>query len=83
MSFLLRKDSVKTFQAEDEIAAYVQRWGRRLRVLSGVTSSAGPGIALKAEGISLAVASELPLVIVNTQRSGPSTGLPTKLNNRL
>ena len=44
----------------------------------GVTSSAGPGIALKAEGISLAVASELPLVIVNTQRGGPSTGLPTK-----
>ena len=44
----------------------------------GVTSSAGPGIALKAEGISLAVASELPLVVVNTQRGGPSTGLPTK-----
>ena len=69
---------VKTFQAEDEIAAVCSAMGASLAGALGVTSSAGPGIALKAEGISLAVASELPLVVVNTQRGGPSTGLPTK-----
>ena len=69
---------VKTFQAEDEIAAVCSAMGASFAGSLGVTSSAGPGIALKAEGISLAVASELPLVIVNTQRGGPSTGLPTK-----
>ena len=69
---------VKTFQAEDEIAAVCSAMGASFAGSLGVTSSAGPGIALKAEGISLAVASELPLVVVNTQRGGPSTGLPTK-----
>ena len=69
---------VKTFQAEDEIAAVCSAMGASFAGSLGVTSSAGPGIALKSEGISLAVASELPLVIVNTQRGGPSTGLPTK-----
>ena len=69
---------VKTFQAEDEIAAVCSAMGASFAGTLGVTSSAGPGIALKAEGISLAVASELPLVVVNTQRGGPSTGLPTK-----
>ena len=69
---------VKTFQAEDEIAAVCSAMGASFAGSLGVTSSAGPGIALKAEGISLAVAAELPLVVVNTQRGGPSTGLPTK-----
>jgi 2-oxoglutarate ferredoxin oxidoreductase subunit alpha len=66
------------FQAEDEIAAVCAAIGASFAGSLGVTSSAGPGIALKAEGIALAVATELPLVIVNTQRGGPSTGLPTK-----
>ena len=69
---------VNTFQAEDEIAAVCAAIGASFAGSLGITSSAGPGIALKAEGISLAAASELPLVIVNTQRGGPSTGLPTK-----
>ena len=69
---------VTTFQAEDEIAAVCAAIGASFAGSLGVTSSAGPGIALKTEGIALAVATELPLVIVNTQRGGPSTGLPTK-----
>ncbi|PCH60040.1 MAG: 2-oxoglutarate ferredoxin oxidoreductase subunit alpha [SAR86 cluster bacterium] len=69
---------VNTFQAEDEIAAICAAIGASFAGALGVTSSAGPGIALKAEGMSLAAATELPLVIVNTQRGGPSTGLPTK-----
>ena len=69
---------VNTFQAEDEIAAVCAAIGASFAGSLGVTSSAGPGIALKSEGIALAVATELPLVIVNTQRGGPSTGLPTK-----
>jgi 2-oxoglutarate ferredoxin oxidoreductase subunit alpha len=69
---------INTFQAEDEIAAVCAALGASFAGSLGITSSAGPGIALKAEGISLAAASELPLVIVNTQRGGPSTGLPTK-----
>lgn len=69
---------VSTFQAEDEIAAVCAAIGGSFAGNLGVTSSAGPGIALKAEGISLAAATELPLVVVNTQRGGPSTGLPTK-----
>ncbi len=69
---------VNTFQAEDEIAAVCAAIGASFAGSLGVTSSAGPGIALKAEGIALAAATELPLVIVNTQRGGPSTGLPTK-----
>lgn len=69
---------VNTFQAEDEIAAVCAAIGASFAGSLGVTSSAGPGIALKAEGIALAAATELPLVVVNTQRGGPSTGLPTK-----
>ena len=69
---------VSTFQAEDEIAAVCSAIGASFAGALGITSSAGPGIALKAEGISLAAATELPLIVVNTQRGGPSTGLPTK-----
>lgn len=69
---------VNTFQAEDEIAAVCAAMGASFAGSLGVTSSAGPGIALKSEGIALAAAAELPLLIVNTQRGGPSTGLPTK-----
>ena len=69
---------VNTFQAEDEIAAVCAAMGASFAGKLGITSSAGPGIALKAEGISLAAATELPLLIINTQRGGPSTGLPTK-----
>jgi len=74
-----RKDfDVITFQAEDEIAAVCAAIGASFAGSLGVTSSAGPGIALKQEAISLAVSAELPLIVVNTQRGGPSTGLPTK-----
>lgn len=69
---------VVTFQAEDEIAAVCAAIGASFAGSLGVTSSSGPGISLKAEAISLACATELPLLIVNTQRGGPSTGLPTK-----
>jgi 2-oxoglutarate ferredoxin oxidoreductase subunit alpha len=69
---------VVTFQAEDEIAAVCSAIGASYAGALGVTSSSGPGIALKTEAIGLAVATELPLVIVNAQRAGPSTGLPTK-----
>jgi 2-oxoglutarate ferredoxin oxidoreductase subunit alpha len=70
--------NVMTFQAEDEIAAVCAAIGASFSGSLGITSSSGPGIALKAEAISLASATELPLVVVNTQRGGPSTGLPTK-----
>lgn len=73
-----REFRINTFQAEDEIAAVCAAIGASFAGSLGVTSSAGPGIALKAEGIALAAAAELPLVVVNTQRGGPSTGLPTK-----
>lgn len=69
---------VKTFQAEDEIAAITAAIGASFGGAMGVTASSGPGIALKTEAIGLAVMLELPLVIVNVQRGGPSTGLPTK-----
>jgi len=69
---------VATFQAEDEIAACCAAIGASYGGAIGVTSSSGPGIALKTEAIGLAIATELPLVIVNSQRGGPSTGLPTK-----
>ncbi len=69
---------VATFQAEDEIAACCAAIGASFGGQIGVTSSSGPGIALKTEAIGLAVSAELPLVIVNSQRGGPSTGLPTK-----
>jgi len=73
-----REFRINTFQAEDEIAAVCAAIGASFAGSLGVTSSAGPGIALKAESIALAAAAELPLVVVNTQRGGPSTGLPTK-----
>ena len=69
---------IKTFQAEDEIAAICAAIGASYAGQLGVTSSSGPGIALKTEAMGLAVMTELPLVIVNSQRGGPSTGLPTK-----
>ncbi len=69
---------VKTYQAEDEIAAVCAAIGASFGGALGVTGSSGPGIALKTEAIGLALMLELPLVIVNVQRGGPSTGLPTK-----
>ncbi len=74
----LRAYGVTTFQAEDEIAAVCSAIGASYAGALGVTSSSGPGIALKTEAIGLAISTELPLVIVNAQRAGPSTGLPTK-----
>ncbi len=70
--------NVRTFQAEDEIAAIASAIGASFGGSLGVTGSSGPGIALKGEAIGLAVMLELPLVIINVQRGGPSTGLPTK-----
>ena len=69
---------VITFQAEDEIAAICSAIGASFAGRLGVTTTSGPGIALKSEAMNLAVMTELPLVIVNVQRGGPSTGLPTK-----
>jgi 2-oxoglutarate/2-oxoacid ferredoxin oxidoreductase subunit alpha len=74
----LEDAGVATFQAEDEIAAVCAAIGASYAGRLGVTSSSGPGVALKTEAIGLAVATELPLVIVNSQRAGPSTGMPTK-----
>ncbi len=69
---------VRTFQAEDEIAAITATIGASYCGAMGVTTSSGPGIALKQEAMGLAVMTELPMVIINVQRGGPSTGLPTK-----
>ena len=69
---------VVTFQAEDEIAAVCTAIGASYAGSLGITSSSGPGIALKAEAIGLAISAELPLIVVNSQRAGPSTGMPTK-----
>jgi 2-oxoglutarate/2-oxoacid ferredoxin oxidoreductase subunit alpha len=69
---------VGTFQAEDEIAAICAAIGGSYGGAIGVTSSSGPGIALKTEAMGLAVIAEIPLVIINSQRGGPSSGLPTK-----
>lgn len=69
---------VLTFQAEDEISAICSALGASYAGALGVTSSSGPGVALKTEALGLAVAVELPLVLVNSQRAGPSTGMPTK-----
>ena len=74
----LKEFDVTTFQAEDEIAAVCAAIGASYAGSLGVTSSSGPGIALKGEAMGLAIMTELPLVIVNSQRGGPSTGLPTK-----
>ncbi len=74
----LKEYGITTFQAEDEIAAIASAIGASYAGKLGVTSSSGPGIALKGEAMGLAVMTELPLIIVNSQRGGPSTGLPTK-----
>ncbi len=74
----LKEFGITTFQAEDEIAAICAAIGASYAGHLGITSSSGPGIALKTEGVGLAVMTELPLIVVNSQRGGPSTGLPTK-----
>jgi len=74
----LKNFGVTTFQAEDEIAAVGAAVGASFGGAIGVTGTSGPGVALKSETIGLAIAAELPLVIVDVQRGGPSTGLPTK-----
>ena len=74
----LKQYGVVTFQAEDEIAAIGAAIGASYAGALGVTSSSGPGIALKTEMLGLAIATELPLVVIDSQRAGPSTGMPTK-----
>ena len=74
----LKEYGITTFQAEDEIAAIAAAIGASYAGQLGITSSSGPGIALKSEALGLAVMTELPLIVVNSQRGGPSTGLPTK-----
>jgi 2-oxoglutarate ferredoxin oxidoreductase subunit alpha len=74
----LKNYGVKTFQAEDEIAAVCAAIGASYAGDLGATSTSGPGLALKTEALGLAVMLELPLVVINVQRGGPSTGLPTK-----
>ena len=74
----LKHFGVRTFQAEDEIAGVAAALGASYGGSLGVTTTSGPGVALKAETIGLAVALELPLIVVDVQRGGPSTGLPTK-----
>ena len=69
---------IKTFQAEDEIAGITSAIGAAFAGKLAVTASSGPGIALKGEAIGLATITELPIIIINIQRGGPSTGLPTK-----
>ena len=74
----LKEFGVVTFQAEDEIAAVCAAIGASYAGTLGATSSSGPGMALKMEAIGLAITAELPLIVINSQRSGPSTGMPTK-----
>ncbi len=74
----LRGYGITTFQAEDEIAAICAAIGASYAGALGITSTSGPGLALKSEALGLAVSTELPLVLVDVQRGGPSTGLPTK-----
>jgi 2-oxoglutarate ferredoxin oxidoreductase subunit alpha len=69
---------VRTFQAEDEIAAICAAIGASFSGALAITTTSGPGVALKSEAIGLAVMTELPLIIIDVQRGGPSTGLPTK-----
>ena len=69
---------VLTFQAEDEIAAVTSAIGASYGGNLGITGTSGPGLALKTEGVSLAVMAELPLIVIDVQRAGPSTGMPTK-----
>jgi 2-oxoglutarate ferredoxin oxidoreductase subunit alpha len=73
-----KKFDVRTFQAEDEIAAVTSSIGAAFAGALAASGTSGPGVALKSEGIGLAVMAELPLVIIDVQRAGPSTGLPTK-----
>jgi len=73
-----RNFNVKTVQAEDEIAAIGVAIGASFAGALGVTTTSGPGLCLKSEALGLAVITELPLIVVNVQRAGPSTGLPTK-----
>lgn len=75
---LYKSHGVKTFQAEDEIAGITSAIGASFGGALGITTTSGPGVALKSEAMGLAVMVELPLVICNVQRGGPSTGLPTK-----
>jgi 2-oxoglutarate ferredoxin oxidoreductase subunit alpha len=74
----LKRYGVRTFQAEDEIAAIGAAIGASFAGALGVTATSGPGICLKSEAIGLAVMTELPVIIIDVQRGGPSTGLPTK-----
>lgn len=74
----LKAHDVVTFQAEDEIAAAGAAIGASYAGSLGITSSSGPGVALKTEALGLAITAELPLILVNSQRAGPSTGMPTK-----
>ncbi|MBT3342968.1 MAG: 2-oxoacid:acceptor oxidoreductase subunit alpha [Gemmatimonadetes bacterium] len=74
----LKRFDVRTFQAEDEIAAIGSVIGGAFAGALSVTASSGPGVSLKSEGMNLAIVLELPMVVVNVQRGGPSTGLPTK-----
>ncbi len=74
----LREYGVRTFQAEDEISAVGTAIGASYGGALGVTGTSGPGIALKSEAINLAIMTELPLIVLDVQRSGPSTGMPTK-----
>ncbi len=73
-----RRYEITTFQAEDEIAAVTSAIGAAFGGSLGVTGTSGPGFSLKQEGVGLAVMAELPLVVINVQRAGPSTGMPTK-----
>ena len=73
-----KRFGITTFQAEDEIAGIGAALGASFAGALGVTSTSGPGIALKSETIGLAVMTELPLLVIDVQRGGPSTGLPTK-----
>ncbi len=75
---MYKEYGVKTFQAEDEIAAITSAIGASFGGALAVTTTSGPGVALKTEAIGLAVMVELPLLVINIQRGGPSTGLPTK-----
>lgn len=75
---MLKNFNVRTFQAEDEIAAMAAVCGAAFAGEISVTASSGPGIVLKGEAMNLGIMTELPMVIVNVQRGGPSTGLPTK-----
>ncbi len=73
-----KSNGVKTFQAEDEIAAICSAIGAAYAGSLGVTTTSGPGMALKTEAMGLALILEIPLIICDIQRGGPSTGLPTK-----